>query len=237
MDRISSLPGRPAYTYRPQLPEPHARRQYRVGAVHLKSGEQLDFLAGVNHSNGIASGSFINGSQQMVGFCDVIPQNLLINYIFVFPEFRHRGYSAAILEATLLGLERKAFSDKPVSSVNAYIRNPFMGRTMIGHGFAPGSRLEFAHGFQNQDARLEIVLSPYPDTDGKVPLFVRDRTREVVFRKFCEGPNNPDWAYFKVVDHPIEGDELVLFGTYYMHRPELLQNAITASGNGFSFIL
>jgi hypothetical protein len=235
MDRISSFPQRSTFTYRPELPQPYARRQYRVGDVHLKSGERLGFYAGTHQANGMASGSFINQNQQMVGFSDVIPQNLLINYIFVFPEFRHRGYSAAILEATLLGLGRKAFSDKPISSVNAYIRNPFMGRTVIRHGFAPIKRPDYFK--LDQDARLEIVLSPYPDTDGKVPLFVRDRTREVVFKKFCQAPNNPDWAYFKVVEHPIEGDNLEIFSTYYLTRPELLQREISASGNGFSFIL
>jgi len=229
MDRIS----RTSFTYRPELPQPKARRQYPVGTISLKQGEKLGFYAGT--CGKYASGIFVNEAQQEVGYSDLLPRNQSLELIFVYPEFRHRGYSAAILQASLLGLQQRSFSDQAVSSAKGYVRHPFMGRTLLRHGFNLGRSVDILTG--QQDPRLEIVLSPLPDVDGKVPIFVRDLKWVDIFRKFCENPNNPDWAPFKVVDEPLEGDQLTLFTSYYFNRPADLHRQISLSGSSFAFYL
>lgn len=211
---------------------PQISPQVEIGTLHRRNGERIHMRVGYHLPS--LSISFFNESNERLGFADMDSFMRLINFIYVDPCFRARGYSSDFFGAVMQGLIGGSLTGKKLPYLQVYIRNPLLVGTVHKYGFALSR--PYPNLFPEKDPRVEIVVSKGSSPADKILVYAEDPQKRKNLKRFAE-VSAEDWHIFKFVDEPIAGERLTIFAHYHLNDLEACRRQILKSGLFFSFIL
>jgi len=200
-----------------------------IGHIITSKGEKLYLFT---KSDGIQmlTITFKNKKAQVIGHAIIVPKNLLLNYFYVEPNFRGNSYLKEMVATVLEGARKAVFTKHRTDSLYIYIQNPLLVKTFKRHGFESQPNVP---GMEEKPS-IVITLSS-KKTQRKISLYAEKAGDRETLRKKTKDPDNLDWHIFEVVDHPIEGEEMVIFSTYYVKDSGLFHQALDQSKIQFCF--
>lgn len=176
-----------------------------IGNIVLENGNKLYMRQGQedNYMSVVFYNTPDKGAlDKPVGFVDINTQESLINYIYIYKEFRGGNYSGDMTDAILAKMEDGTLTGQKSTFAKAYVRNPLMVKVLKDRGFD-----------YIEDTRINItVVIPEERSIGKIPIFVENPNDRMVIEKQIN--DDPEWqGTFELVDK-LEGRECVIFATY-----------------------
>lgn len=206
----------------------------QIGYLITESGERLYMRKEDNITTyGDYVGFFVlfyNEEGERVGHVDIMPDNFLINNVYVEPSFRNRGYSVAFSDAVLKGMRQGVLLEGEIGSFKVYLRNPLLLKTVSRYGLIINPNPHPAM----QGLMTKVVISKERDRD-KIPLYIEDAQKRENIRDHIADPKNTDWHIFEAGDEPIEGEEGIIFAEYFFPDTDTLDGLLKAVGTQVVF--
>ncbi|MFA5349748.1 MAG: GNAT family N-acetyltransferase [Candidatus Omnitrophota bacterium] len=152
-----------------------------------------------------------NMQKQAIGYFDIFLSCRILNYLYINPEFRSRGFSEFMLAIGFGLIEDGLFKEGlGLKGISTYVRNPLLARSLLKFGFEPSP----LYGIQDLGVEL-IIGAKLPGAGNRKEVYIADLEKREAFNQVITDDSR-DYGIFYMVDRPIHGSPVRIYENYYL---------------------